>query len=126
MPVTQLVILLSLGTFQAAVPGVGHTPSPVFEDSALGVKSFMAWLKPLLPPPTFNQLPLQVCVVGAVPFTPEKAPYLPKPLYESQQPLHQLEPYSATFHYVSPTAQSKDTTSRTLSQALHICSVGKK
>ena len=102
MPAFELIILLSIGSFQVNVPAVSKQAAPTFEDSAKGVVEFVQWFKSTIPEPKFGQPPLQVCVVGALPFTLEKAPYLPKPLWESRQPLHSLEPYSATFHYVEP------------------------
>lgn len=118
---TQIVLLLSLGSFQAIVPGTTGGPSPAFEDSAQGVKAFTAWAQSSLPAPKFNQPPLSICVVGAVPFTPENPPYLPKPLWESQWPLHGLEPYAATFHYVTIKPGSKMPKARTLKQAIRLC-----
>ena len=117
----QLVILLSAGTFQGAVPALSKQPSAVFPDTAQGNADFVAWLRPTLPPPRFAQPPLQVCVVGAVPFTPEKAPFLSKPLWESRPPWKSLEPYAATFHYVEPLPSGKAPKPRTLRDALKIC-----
>lgn len=126
----QLVILLSLGQFQAQIPGVTAEPSPVFEDGPKGARELTTWAKEKLPIPKFNQPPLRVCVVGAVPFTPEKAPFLPKPLWESQQPLRALEPYTASFLYVEAPAPAasgaraaKPATpkARTMKDALALC-----
>ena len=117
----EIVILLSLGSFQATLPQVPKATSPVFEDSAQGVQGFMAWVKPALGDPKFNQPPTRICVVGAVPFGPQSQLYLPKPLYESRQPLRQLEPYAATFHYVEQPASTPAPKPRTLRDAQAIC-----
>jgi len=125
MATTQIVLLLSLGSFQAFVPGVTKEPSPVFEDSAQGLKAFTAWSQSVVPAPRFNQPPLSICVVASLPFTQEHAPYLPKPLWESRPPVHVLEPYAATFHYVDVAAGAKPPKARTLKQAVKLCSESK-
>ena len=117
----QVVILLSIGSFQVQTPMIPGPPSPVFEDSKAGVAAFVTWARGHIPEPKWNQRPMQVCVVGAQYFTPEHAPYLTKQLYESKQPLHQLEPYSATFHYVPSATEKVAGGKRTLKQALEIC-----
>jgi hypothetical protein len=117
----EIVILLSLGTFQVTLPQIPKATSPAFEDSAQGVQAFMGWLKPVLPEPRFNQPPTRICVVGAVPFGPKATLYLPKPLWESRQPLRQLEPYAATFHYLDPAASAPAPKPRTLKDAQRIC-----
>ena len=121
MAALQIVVLLSVGTFQATLEPTPTDPSPVFEDSAEGVDTFLKWLRPKLPRATWGQAPLKFCVVGAVPFSAKMAPYLPKPLYLSQEPLHSLEPYSATYHYVESKGQIKLKPIRTMSEALEIC-----
>ncbi len=126
MPAVQLVILLSVGAFQAVVPAVSKEPSAVYADTAQGATDFVTWLRPQLPPARFAQPPLDVCVVGAVPFGSERAPYLPKPLWESKPPWRNLEPYAARFHYVQPVAGSKDPAPRTLQQAQQICAAATK
>ncbi len=122
----QLVILLSAGSFQATVPGVSTQPSAVYPDTPQGAREFITWLRPTLPTPKFAQPPLHVCVVGAVPFSPDKAPVLPKPLWESKQPWRSLEPYAATFHYVEPDAKGRVPKARTLKQAQKICAAAAK
>lgn len=117
----ELVILLSVGTFQATLPQIPKATSPVFQDTAQGVQIFMSWLKGALPEPGFNQPPTRVCVVGAVPFTPEAAPYVVRPLWESRPPFRRLEPYSATFHYVELAPGAKAPPARTLRDAMKIC-----
>ena len=125
MAPTQIVLLLSLGSFQAFIPGVTKEPSAVFEDSAQGLKAFTAWSQSAVPVPKFNQPPLSICVVASVPFTKEHAPYVPKPLWESQPPVHALEPYAATFHYVELAPGSKPPKTRTLKQAIELCAESK-
>jgi hypothetical protein len=74
--------------------------------------------------PATNQPPLKIRVIGAVPFSAKKVPYLPKPLWESQRTLHALEPYPATFHYVevAPGAKSpRPPKPLTLKQAIRLC-----
>jgi hypothetical protein len=115
----QLVLLLSIGSFQAFIPGVTQQASPVFEDSDQGLKSFTAWARSTMGEPRFNQPPLQICVVGAVPFT-DKGPYISKPIWESKQPVRALEPYSATFHYVEPAAGAPAPKPRTMKQAVEL------
>ena len=126
MPALQLVILLSVGSFQAMVPAQSPQASAVFPDTARGATAFVDWLRPQLPPPRFAQPPLDVCVVGAVPFSSERAPYLPKPLWESKPPWRNLEPYAARFHYVQPVAGGKAAAPRTLQQAQQICAAAAK
>jgi hypothetical protein len=129
MAATHLIVLLSVGSFQALLPGIGPQPSPVFEDNAQGARAFTTWAKQTMPVPGFNQPPLRICVVGAVAFKPEAAPYLPKPLYESTFPLRALEPYSATFHYVEddkPDKAGKPPKPRTMKQAQKICAEAAK
>jgi hypothetical protein len=130
---TQLVILLSVGSFQASLPGVSPQPSAAYPDTPQGAREFITWLRPTLPTPKFAAPPMHVCVVGAVPFVPEKAPVLPKPLWESKQPWRSLEPYAATFHYVEADAKedAKDPKgrapkARTMKQAQQICAVAAK
>lgn len=121
-PAVELVILLAVGSFQASAPGTLREPSAVYPDTAEGARDFVVWLRGALPPPRFAQPPMQVCVVGAVPFTPEAAPVLPKPLWESRTPWRALEPYAATFHYVEPPAAgAKPPKPRTLRDAVKLC-----
>lgn len=122
MPATLLVILLSIGSYQASIPGVTQKPSPRFEDTAQGLQDFARWARATVPEPKFNQPPLRICVVGASPFSAEKPPYLPKPLWESKPPLHALEPYAATFHYVEPQPGAAPPKPRTMAQAVKLCS----
>lgn len=119
-----IVVLLSAGSFQAALPDADAKPSPVFADSAAGVKDFVGWLRPQIPTGRWNPPPTQVCVVGAVPFDDAHAPYLPQPLVRSEGPLHGLEPYAATFHYVNADEAKKRARKRTLTTALKICQRG--
>lgn len=123
---TQLVILLSVGSFQAVVPEVSPKPSATFPDTAQGAREFITWLRPTLPTPKFAQPPMHICVVGAVPFTPEQAPVLSKPLWESRQPWRSLEPYAATFHYAEPDAKGRVPKPRSWKQALQICAAAAK
>jgi hypothetical protein len=123
---TQLIILLSVGSFQASVPGVTAQPSAVYPDTPQGARDFITWLRPTLPTPKFAQPPLHVCVVGAVPFAPDKAPVLSKPLWESKQPWRSLEPYAATFHYAQPDAKGRAAKPRTMKQAVTICAAAAK
>jgi hypothetical protein len=111
MPAIHLVILLSIGTFQASIPSVSKQATPSFADSDQGAETFTTWAKAAIPSPKFGQPPLQICVVGAV----------PKPLWESAPPFHSLEPYSATFHYVEQAKGMKATAPRTMREALRIC-----
>ena len=126
MAAFQLIILLSIGSFQAQLPAVSKLPSPSFDDSAAGAVEFVKWAKATIPAPKFGQPPLQICVVGALPFTPDQAPYLPKPLWESRQPLRSLEPYAATFHYVEPAPGAKPPRPRAMRDALKICAATAK
>ena len=123
----QLVILLSAGSFQASVPEVSPQPSAVYPDTPQGARDFITWLRPTLPTPKFAAPPMHVCVVGAVPFTDENAPLLPKPLWESRQPWRSLEPYAATFHYVeAKDLKSRAPKPRSMKQALQICAAAAK
>ncbi len=117
----QLVLLLSLGSFQVAIPGVTKEPSPVFEDSAKGVQAFTSWALGTLGEPKFNQPPYQFCVVGAQPFAAGKGPYVSDQISRSRPPVRQLEPYSATFHYVEPPASGPAPKPRTMKQAIELC-----
>ncbi len=98
----HLVILLSVGQFQATLPDITPQASPKFPDNAQGARDFTSWAKATMPTPKFIQPPLRICVVGAVAFKPDQVPLLPQSLWESKFPLRALEPYSATFHYVEP------------------------
>lgn len=120
MAPVQLVLLLSLGSFQAFIPGVTKTASPVFEDSAKGLKEFTTWATSTLGEPKFNQPPHKICVVGALPFE-DKGPYISQQISQSKWPVRALEPYSATFHYVEPVAGAKPKP-RTMNQAVELCS----
>lgn len=126
---TQLVILLSVGSFQAVVPEMSREPSAKFPDTAQGARDFITWLRPRLPTPKFAQPPMHVCVVGAVPFSDATAPTLPKPLWESRQPWRSLEPYGATFHYAEADPKAPKGTvpkPRSWKQALQICAAAAK
>ena len=126
---TQLVILLSVGSFQASLPGVSPQPSATYPDTPQGAREFITWLRPTLPTPKFAAPPMHVCVVGAVPFAADKAPVLPKPLWESKQPWRSLEPYAATFHYVdadAKDAKGRAPKARSMKQALDICAAAAK
>ena len=116
----QLVFLLSIGSFQVSIPGVTRDISPVFEDSAQGLKSFTTWASTTMGEPKFNQPPLRFCVVGAVPFT-DKGPYIPQQISGSKPPVRSLEPYSATFHYVEPAPGAPVPKPRTMKQAIDLC-----
>jgi hypothetical protein len=120
----EIVILLSLGSFQALLPQAPKATgtSPSFTDTPAGVAQFVQWVRPVLGEPKFNQPPTRVCVVGAVPFPNGTALHLPQPLWESRQPLRQLEPYSASFHYLElPAPGAKATAPRTLRDAGRLC-----
>jgi hypothetical protein len=121
MAAIQLVLLLSIGSFQAFIPGVTKEASPVFEDSEQGLKTFTAWATSTIGEPRFIQPPTHSCVVGAVPFA-DKGPYISKPIWESKPPVRALEPYSATFHYVEPAAGAPAPKPRTMQQAIELCS----
>ncbi len=117
----QLVLLLSLCSFQVSIPGVTKEPSPVFEDSAKGLQAFTNWAVATLGEPKFNQPPYQLCVVGAQPFV-DKGPYVAEQISRSRPPVRSLEPYSATFHYVEPPARGAPPPKpRTLKQAIELC-----
>lgn len=125
----QLVILLSVGSFQASVPTVSKQASAAYPDTPQGAREFITWLRPTLPTPKFAAPPMHVCVVGAVPFAADKAPVLPKPLWESKQPWRSLEPYAATFHYVdadAKDAKGRAPKARSMKQALDICAAAAK
>lgn len=128
MPAHQLVILLSVGSFQATLPTVGPQPSPTFPDTAEGSNAFVReWLKPTLPSPKFAEPPLKVCVVGVQPFPADKPPYLPQPLSTSKAPFRSFEPYSASFHYVEPPASGKPAPKpRTMRDAIALCAAAAK
>lgn len=115
----KIVVLLSTGSFQATLALSPSQPSPSFEDSAQGVQTFVEWLRPRLPAPSWNEAPTQICVVGATHFSARTAPYLPKPLYESQPPWHSLEPYAASFHYAAA-----GTARRSMTDARRLCGLG--
>lgn len=120
MPAIELVILLSIGSFQAFIPGLTKEPSPVFADSAEGLKTFTAWARQTMGEPRFNQPPTRICVVAALPFT-DKPPYISQPIWGSKPPVRALEPYGATFHYVDHQAGAPLPKPRTLKQALELC-----
>lgn len=117
----EIVILLSVGSFQLQLPQIPKAVSPAFSDSMQGASDAVGWLKQNLPEPRFNQPPTRICVVGAVPFTDATAPQIVKPLWESRQPFRRLEPYSASFHYVEPAASAPPPKPRTLRDALQLC-----
>lgn len=121
MPPIQLVLLLSLGSFQATIPAIGPEPSPVFEDSAAGLASFTQWARTTMGEPRFNQPPHQLCVVAALPFAPNKGPYVALPISQSKPPVRALEPYSASFHYVELPAGAPPPKPRTLQEAVSLC-----
>ncbi len=116
----QLVLLLSVGSFQAFVPGITKAPSPVFADSEQGLTAFTTWAQRTLPEAGFNQPPLKICVVGASPFG-GKPPYVARPIWESRPPVRALEPFAATFHYVEPKPGDKPPKPRTLRDAITLC-----
>jgi hypothetical protein len=120
----EIVILLSVGSFQVLLPQAPKATgtSPIFPDSQAGVTQFVQWAKPVMGEPRFNQPPTKVCVVGATHFPEGTTLYLPEPLWASRQPLRQLEPYSATFHYVDkPAAGTAAAKPRTLQDAARLC-----
>ncbi len=123
---TLMVLLVSLGSFQATLPAVSKQPSPVFPDTAPGATEFVRWAKATIPEPKFNEPPLQICVVGAVPFAGTAGPQIVEPLWKSRPPLRALEPYAATFHYVEPVAGQPAPKPRTLADAVKICRTPKK
>ncbi len=120
MSPTLIVLLVSLGSFQAQVPGLTKTPSPVFEDNEQGLRTFTAWARATMGEPRFNQPPHHICVVGAVPFV-DRGPFIAEPISKSRMPVRQLEPYAATFHYVDASAAPAPKAPRTWKQAVDIC-----
>ncbi|MDE2083204.1 MAG: hypothetical protein KGI90_17805 [Burkholderiales bacterium] len=117
----KIVLWVSMTQFQAALPAQPGLASPTFPDTAAGAAEFMAWLRPRLPAPAWNAPPRQVCVVAAQAFPPGRRPSLIAPLYRSQPPWHGLEPYAATFHYVTAEDRRAGAGTRSLADALRLC-----
>lgn len=117
----QIVILLSSGSFQAVLPQIAPTASPAFPDTKEGGQAFIEWLKPQYPKGRWNPPPTQVCVVGLEPFAEQKPPYVPQPLAASKPPFRILEPYGATFHYLTPDDVARGEKRRTPKQAMALC-----
>ena len=117
----QIVIVLSGGSFQAVLPQLSATPSPAFADSKDGASAFIEWLKPQYPKGRWNPPPTQLCVVGLEPFADGKQPWVTQPIATSKGAFHILEPYGATFHYITPDEQAQGLKMRTLQQALALC-----
>jgi hypothetical protein len=121
----QIVFLLSGSGFQAVVPATSLQPSPVFANSQAGAVAGMEWISAKLPPDRWNALPKQVCAVGMEVFTETKYPFVTRPLHESKPPFRVLEPYAATFHYISEDEAKKGVKRRTVAQALALCGASK-
>ena len=102
----EIVLLLSAGSFQAVLPQLSPTASPPFADTKEGAAAFIDWLKPQFPKGRWNPPPTQLCVVGLVPFADGKAPWVSQPIAASKDAFHILEPYGATFHYITPEQQA--------------------
>ena len=117
----QIVILASGGSFQAVLPQLSAKASPAFPDSKDGASAFIEWLKPQYPKGRWNPPPTQLCVVGLEPFADGKQPWLTQPIATSKGAFHILEPYGATFHYITPEQQTQGLKKRTLQQALALC-----
>ena len=117
----QIVIVASGGSFQAVLPQLSATPSPAFADSKDGASAFIEWLKPQYPKGRWNPPPTQLCVVGLEPFADGKQPWVTQPIATSKGAFHILEPYGATFHYITPDEQAQGLKKRTLQQALALC-----
>lgn len=122
----QIVFLLSGNGFQVVVPAHSMQASPVFANSQAGAVAGMEWISAKLPPERWNAPPKQVCAVGMEVFTETRYPFVTKPLHESKPPFRVLEPYAATFHYLSDEEVKKGTKRRTTAQALTVCGVKPK
>jgi hypothetical protein len=122
----EIVLLLSAGSFQAVLPQLSPTASPPFADTKAGAAAFIDWLKPQFPKGRWNPPPTQLCVVGLVPFADGKAPWVSQPIAASNDAFHILEPYGATFHYITPEQQAQGLKKRTLQQALALCAKAPK
>ena len=119
----QIVFLLSGNGFQAVVPATSLQPSPVFANTQAGAVAGMEWINTKLPPDRWNAPPKQVCAVGMEVFTETRYPFVTRPLHESKPPFRVLEPYAATFHYLSDEEVKKGIKRRTVAQALALCGV---
>ena len=122
----QIVFLLSGNGFQAVVPAVSPQPSPVFANNQAGAVAGMEWITAKLPAERWNAPPKQVCAVGMEVFTETKYPFVTRPLHESKPPFRVLEPYAATFHYLSEDDAKQGPKRRTVAQALALCGVKPK
>ena len=122
----QIVFLLSGNGFQAVVPATSLQPSPVFANNQGGAVAGMEWINAKLPPDRWNAPPKQVCAVGMEIFTETKYPFVTKPLHGSKPPFRALEPYAATFHYISEEEAKRGVKRRTVAQALALCGVKPK
>ena len=122
----QIVFLLSGNGFQAVVPAHSQQASPVFANNQAGAVAGMEWINARLPPDRWNAPPKQVCAVGMEVFTETRYPFVTKPLHESKPPFRVLEPYAATFHYLSEEDTKKGAKRRNLAQALALCGVKPK
>ncbi len=119
----QIVFLLTGNGFQAVVPATSLQPSPVFANTQAGAEAGVDWIRSKLPPERWNDPPKQVCAVGMEPFTETRYPFVTKPLHGSKPPFRVLEPYAATFHYLSDEEVKKGVKRRTVAQALALCGV---
>ncbi|MFM8768912.1 MAG: hypothetical protein ACKOD9_14525 [Rubrivivax sp.] len=122
----QIVFLLSGNGFQAVLPAQSMQPSPVFANNQAGAVAGMEWVSARLPPDRGNAPPKQVCAVGMEVFTETRYPFVTKPLHGSKPPFRALEPYAATFHYISEEEAKKGVKRRTAAQALALCGVKPK
>lgn len=122
----QIVILLSGGSFQAVLPQLSPSASPSFPDSAEGASAFIEWLKPVYPKGRWNPPPTQLCVVGMEPFAEGKPPYLVQPIAASKGAFRILEPYGASFHYITDAERQQGLKQRTPKQALALCAAAPK
>ena len=122
----QIIFLLSANGFQAVMPAQSLQPSPVFANNQAGAVTGMEWVSARLPADRWNAPPKQVCAVGMEVFTETKYPFVTKPLHGSKPPFRALEPYAATFHYISEEEAKKGVKRRTAAQALTLCGVKPK
>ena len=102
-------------------PQLSPTVSPSFADTKEGATAFIDWLKPQFPKGRWNPPPTQLCVVGMEPFADGKQPWVTQPIATSKGAFHILEPYGASFHYITPDEQAQGLKKRTLQQVLALC-----
>lgn len=117
----QILLLMNAGSFEAVLPQLSAKSSPAFPDTPAGAAAFIDWLRPQYPKGRWNPPPTQVCVVGVVPFDEKTVPQVPLAIHASKPPWRVLEPFAASFHYITDDEQKQGLKQRTPTQALQLC-----